>query len=47
VEGRLGAVLEHGYDLASQRTDLLVGLAQLGKVLAARRSPEVAHEGHN
>jgi hypothetical protein len=47
MEGRLGAVLEHGDHVASERPDLLVGLAQLGKVLAARRSAEMSHESDN
>ena len=47
VVGRLGAVLEDGDHVRPGLPELLVGLAQLGEVLTAERSPEMAHEGHH
>jgi hypothetical protein len=47
VESRVGAVLEDRDDLSPGGPDVLVGLAQLGEVLAAEWSPEVAHESHD
>jgi hypothetical protein len=47
VERGLGPVLEHGHHVAAERSDLLVGLAQLGEVLAAGRSAKMAHKRHD
>ena len=47
VERGLGPVLEDRHDVPAGSPDLVVGLTQLGEVLAAERSAEVAHEGHD
>jgi hypothetical protein len=47
VERRIRAVLEDRDDVSARCADLVVGLTQLGEVLAAERSAEVAHEGHD
>src|SRR5439155_9881790 len=47
VVGRISPVLEDRHDVPARPADLLVMLAQLDELLAAERSAEVAHEGHD